>query len=482
MTMTRGPQLPYSLRLKSWLMTRSLRLFLQGVPALALGLVVVAVAASLASQSDRDVHRRYVFEAKAALQAKNTLRAVSLLERAVQEEPGSSELRYQLALAVEASGDVRRATVMMMELASQPSNGPANYWLARKLLAGEPTRQSMAAAEKHLLRSLETEIEERDAVHGLLGQLYLGTNRPAEAEFHLLKASTTRPIFRLPLARAYQARGNSTRARQEAELAIKHYRDRARSDLTNHIARLAWADAVSFLEDYPAAVAVLEEGHRAEPAPIYAMALGRVYVSWLETKRHEKDPEPSQFIDLIEKGLAYDPSNQQLWNALLEQLQLGSTPSQNARRTLESMLTKGGKSAGKAHFGLAVDARLRGQPDEERIHLELAIKHDPNTPSLANNLAWALLHRSPPELPKALELANVAVNSSPKVSNFRDTRGRVYFAMGRNAEAIVDLESALISGPDTIDLHDTLAAAYRRLGNNSMASKHAERSAELKRK
>ena len=78
------------------------------------------------------------------------------------------------------------------------------------------------------------------------------------------------------------------RARREAELTVNFFRARAKTDLTNHQARLTWADAVTFLEDFPAAVAILEEGFAATRLPAYRAALARVYVSWYDARKPEK--------------------------------------------------------------------------------------------------------------------------------------------------------------------------------------------------
>src|SRR5262249_3638163 len=158
-------------------------------------------------------------------------------------------------------------------------------WWARQLLLLEPSARTQAAAEVHLVRALDGDLDDRAAADGLLGQLYLGKGRLEEAELHLGRAVATKPHLRLWLARLYAARKELSRARQEAGRAVNFFRARARADLEDHLSRLSWADAVCFLEDFPLAVAILEEGLSATRSPVYRGSLARVYLSWYEGRK-----------------------------------------------------------------------------------------------------------------------------------------------------------------------------------------------------
>ena len=64
-------------------------------------------------------------------------------------------------------------------------------------------------------------------------------------------------------------------------------------------------------------------------------------------------------------------------------------------------------------------------------------------PLVANNLAWVLAFSPPVDLPRALELANAAVNKVPNEPRFRGTRGQILARMEKWKEALPDLEEAL---------------------------------------
>ena len=78
----------------------------------------------------------------------------------------------------------------------------------------------------------------------------------------------------------------------------------------------------------------------------------------------------------------------------------------------------------------------------------------------------------PTDLPRALELSNLAVGCSPADPSFRDTRGRILMKSGRWKEALADLEAALAGNPDNADLHKALAEVYDQLRLPEMAAEH----------
>ena len=101
----------------------------------------------------------------------------------------------------------------------------------------------------------------------------------------------------------------------------------------------------------------------------------------------------------------------------------------------------------------------RGRNDEARLHWEQALRLEPEMGVVANNLAWVLAHDEPPDLTRALELAERAVQSKPSDSRFRGTRGVVLMKLGRSSEAITDLEAELAGNPNRSSTHLALAAA-----------------------
>jgi predicted Zn-dependent protease len=133
------------------------------------------------------------------------------------------------------------------------------------------------------------------------------------------------------------------------------------------------------------------------------------------------------------------------------------------------------------HLLLGTDAALRGAHDQAELHLSRAREMDRHMAIAGNNLAWAMAHREPPELEKALALIDAIAAQWPNVAAIRDTRGQILVKLGRDREALVDLEAALPRMRGEMNLHRALATAYANLGQQELAAEHrrlAEEAAE----
>jgi tetratricopeptide (TPR) repeat protein len=460
-------------RFRCWGRTRDWRQLLLATPALLVAAVVLVATVLALGTPASEVEARYLAEGNAAFDRKDYRRALTCCERVAPARQNQPEVLYRLALAAEQVGQMDRTLGLMNELAPGGRKGyaPAHVWWARLLLmTAQPSSDSRDLAEAHLVRALDGELPDRDWVHGVLGQIYLGKDRLDDAELHLSRAVRTRPQMRLWLARLYVARKDLGRARQEAERVLRLYRVRAKADLDDHVARLTWADAAAFLEDFPGAVAILQEGLAATSGAIYRAALARVYLAWHDSQREKKAP-PGELMDLLSKGLAHEPTDRDLLNRLLDRLRAPGTGGEQARAMLRRMLAEG-KAMAYVHFALSIDAMQRGKGDEAQLHLEQAHKADPTLPVVANNLAWLLAEAKKADLPRALELSNLALKQEPANPTFRDTRGRIYLKMGRFKDALTDLEAALSRAPNSRSVHLALAEAYERLGNPPLAAEH----------
>ncbi len=115
---------------------------------------------------------------------------------------------------------------------------------------------------------------------------------------------------------------------------------------------------------------------------------------------------------------------------------------------------------------------MRGDATSARTHLEEADRLGPGTPLVANNLAWVLARAEPPDLARALSLADLAVERQPDARRFHGTRGDVLARLGRWRDALPELEAGLADAPDDPDLHRALAVAYENLGDLAMAARH----------
>lgn len=94
---------------------------------------------------------------------------------------------------------------------------------------------------------------------------------------------------------------------------------------------------------------------------------------------------------------------------------------------------------------------------------------------VANNLAWALASQPEPDLPRALELIELALDGNPTEPNFLSTRGRILARLGRWKDALSSLEAALPALPNNPTLHADLADVYAALGSTELAAEHRQK-------
>jgi len=497
-----------------WISALNWRLFLQGLPALVVGGAAVTVLAIAFFTPLQDVQARYTERAVGSAKAKDFPEALACYERLASFQNDRPDTLYEMALIADQAGQPERCLAIMNQLAAPESQGypKAHLWQAvRALSQPGQTQQMRQLAETHLLRAVEGGVEDKEAAHAILGDLYMGRGLLTEAESHLSIAVKKRPHIRLTLARLYARQGNVVRAKSEAQAVANMYGTAAKADLFNHSARMRWAEAMTFLEEFPQAVTILDEGLTGTREDFYRPALARVYSTWFDHLGREGSPYPGFRLRLLERGLRYDPKNIALLNRLLNVTRMdiyqdmpatlavatvgwsaGQPGAQVAANLLASramdkeavrtMLTRmlaQGEGTAQVHFALGVDSWEQGLVKEARLHWERANKLIPDMPVVANNLAWLIYQTSPTELPKALELVNLAIDKAPGEINFRDTRGHIYLKMGKYNEAAEDLDAVLPLSPNSPELHRSLATAYSHLNMPALAAEH-ERQATLK--
>jgi tetratricopeptide (TPR) repeat protein len=509
-----------------WWRSLDLRLVLQALPAFVCGSACLAIFILCFLTQPHEVEAVYLDHAKSALKTKSYADALVCYERLAALCADREDILYETAVAAEAAGNLERAAGLMARLAplDRQGYGKAHAWQALRLLSpGQQTASAPQAAETHLLRALEAGVEDREEIHALLGELYLSKRQLDQAEQHLLRAARTKPQVRLRLAHLYAFKGNRDQARSEANMVVKHFGNWAKSDLFAHQARLQWAEAVTFLEDFPGAVAILQEGWTGTGAPVYQRALAQVHVVWFDYLGRTPRPEPGERLAILQQGLHWDAKNTALLDRLLEATKLrrrggisaaavaklameasdplaygvwmtapalvanaatfsatAAAEADGARAILRTLLAKG-QALAQVHFALGVDAWERGSVAEARLHWERANEIAPDIPTIANNLAWLLYQTSPADLPRALQMMNLAIAKAPNETNFRDTRGHIYAKMGKWREALADLEAALARSSDPANLHRTLAEVYEHLDVPALAAEHRRLARERSR-
>jgi tetratricopeptide (TPR) repeat protein len=393
---------------------------------------------------------------------------------------GDREIQYNLALRVDAGGQHDRARCLIEARAPDDRAGfaPAHAWKASRLLAARNLATAQIRdAESHLLHAAEgapysIEVQEN------LGLFYVALGRPELAIPHLEKAAYDRSELLMTLARTLQAQDRRSAARERATAARNIYRRRAEANLDDFASRLRWVEAAVFLEDFPDAVAALRREASVGRDARYLKALSQVYTAWAEFAGRAARSDLSQRLELLEQGLALDPSNKALLARFSDLIRLGGDESVRARAALQALVA-GGRATGPVHFALGLDAWMQDRRAEARLHWEEACRLDPQSPLCANNLACALAVGTDPDLTRALALINPVIALCPQELRYRETRGQILAKLERWREALPDLKGALIVYPDSPELHWTLAETYAHLDAPAIAAEHRKRAEAL---
>jgi predicted Zn-dependent protease len=507
-------------RLRVWFRTRSFRLFLQGLPALLVGVGVITLIVFSQITPREELQLRYLEQGKAAFQVKDFALAQVCFDRVCQTAGDRPDVVYEAALTAEALKQPWRAAVLMAQLAPDKKQGygEAHVWRAGLLLrdAGQDP-DARAEAETHLVLALRGGLRDPNTARALLGQLHLASDELEQAEVYLRQVVEARPHLRLLLADLYRRRGDAARARHEATLMAGFFRPLLKADVHNRTARAHLASALLFLEQIPEAINLLGEGWALTSDPIYRKAIGRAYATWYGLRFRDeqagkddkagKGNRPVPSLVLLERGLSWDPTNQALLQRLLDMIRDGGADGERVRAALRGALAKG-QSPATTHFVLGLHAFQRGHEAEARLHWERSYQLAPQVTDLLNNLAVLLarpttpavaalgaealgllgtpLGQGPvhaaavlcpgrvniPDLPRALRLIDLAAKQVPGNPMYRDTRGAIYLRMGRWKEALAEFEAALPAMPESPSLHAALAEVYERLGDPAMAAEH----------
>ena len=466
-----------------WLVYESLRVLAGnrsslagGLPALLVGGAVAVLAFHVATTPEDQRLAPYARGAALGTESRGFDSALLCNERLIQELGADPTLYYAHAMILRAKGDLAAAAPVLSRLAptDQPGYPPAHLALAGLLLdGGGRDERTLHAVELHLRYALEGS-DDGDEAGAMLGRLYAATGRGEKAEPYLLKAADRHPELLLVLARLARERGNEPGAQGHLDRASGVFRQRAEARLDDPEARLLWAAAAAARPDFAAAVAILEQGLKRSADPRYGPALAGTYAAWADGRARDGSSTPGDRLALLERGLSYDPNSPALLDRLADAVRTGGPEVDRVRSVLQAQLTDG-KATPTTHFVLGLDAFSRGRGDEARLHWEQAFRLDPGMPIVANNLAWVLAHADPPDLTRALELADRAVQRQPNNLHFRGTRGVVLMKLRRWPEALTDLEAELAGNPDRVETHLALAQVYENLGSPELTSRHRDR-------
>jgi len=467
---------------RRWLTSKRLKPLLWGLPAViaAVGVGVLALASQ--RTVDSDLATRYRNAAAAAAGREDTEAAKLWLEKASLLDPNDPAIRYSLALAEEQDGRQYQARLHMEKLAPDDRAGfpDAHFWLARHLMARKLPRtpELLDTLEHHLTHAVGSKHAAPQA-HAMLGQLMMEKNDTDGAIRHLEEAVKTNPELGVGLGILYAGAGKPSVARITHQRARDHFRGLVQADPKDVEPRLRWAHCEILLENPREAERILKEGLALDPDPRLSSGLAQVYVLQFDRLAAEGPSKLIPAIRFLEAAIEHAPNDPEVLRRL-NQVRHADGPSREAARRMLSEIVARGKATATVHIMLGNIACTEGNLQGAANHYQLALRLQPKMMQALNNLAWTLAHADPPELDRALELADAALAVAPADPEALETRGQILAKLGRWKDCIVDLEKALPLLPKRPALHSTLAQAYENIGDEILAEAHRRLADESK--
>ena len=278
-----------------------------------------------------DLSHRYLEAGGQALDTKDYAAARTWLRKAWSLGDRSAPLRFSLALCEDQLG---RHTTAQALLAPLTRAGPSGYGPAHLLQAQDLLARKEPHAQEEAFIQLQRAVERQpDLVEAqiLLGNLCLARGQLEKAEAHLGQAAGTRHGIDLALVSLCRSRGQLEKAQQHARAALDYFKPHVERNVGDEVAVLACSQAYVELEQYPAAVSLLQRSLAKEFRPSVRSALGGCYVRWVQAAARKTPADLGAQMRILEDGLGQVPNEAGLLQALLDRGRLPGAEAEQAR-------------------------------------------------------------------------------------------------------------------------------------------------------
>lgn len=474
-------------------------------------------------RNDRVREDRYLTQRLSdALRAEDYDSAKLLIDRKLKNNPGDEDAQYERALIMASNQETEAATRMMFQLATGDIRGAdfakkpdspegvvnALETLSRVKFGGGNARAGLWLLSQHFAPKMANGLTEIDAAF-LDGMLpWLNEKYPKDVALANLYAdrlvalnmnSAALPVIErvaeqsaeLSLKAAILARsiGQAQTAQGYAEKALSMLQQKGSTTPDAFAMRMTEAGCLVFLDRHQEAIDAIGVAGGLAKTDAQQDAVrtkaAQVWVVW-SAKMLEKggleDLDHQRVLANLQQAVKIAPQDPMVLTFLMNYLlATAKDDDQESAEIKESLLVS--TSPGVSHFVRGTAASIRGDIDEAAFHLEIAAKDLPNSDVILNNLAYMLAFQQKPDLPRALQLIDLAISRQTNPApHFLDTRGHIRRKMGNWLEAIPDLEQGTKIPDLAAAAHEALADCYRQLGKEAQGASHQAVAEKLKAK
>lgn len=394
--------------------------------------------------------------------------------RVLWTTPDSDQARIGLARVAEQQGELSRAMALMSRLAEGRSSlaTSAHRWIAEKLLAvkPEPSPAQVQQIQKHLEAGIASSPDDL-WFREQLGKLYVRRGQLLKAVEQYRAAAVQQPRAYLAIASLLNQLGQPDDAQKATKQAIQTFQAILTREPTDLSARQSLAAALVMSNQLDEAEATLTQGLQLASDPSLRLSLANLNVIRFQKVADDPKTPFRDKLTWLTNTLQLVPQHPEAMAGLAHLTGVSGADAATAQKELRAALADG-QAPAMVHMILGTIASNQGELDRAIFHFEQALAIDPRMPAVANNLAWVLFQADKANADRALELTNQALERAPEHVELRATRGVILLHKQQPRAAITDLEFALQRDPRRPDLHESLADAYERIGDASLAAEH----------
>ena len=270
----------------------------------------------------------------------------------------------------------------------------------------DPTAESIKEMENRLIWASKQE-SIAPAARALLLHYYCNSGQPAKAEEQFSVSAALEPEAQMNLALAYAVRGDQENSLKHAQVVRELCSELCKRQPDNARARLEWAQAAALMGDFPAAVAILQEGYRITNAPGYRINMGRLFYNWAGSFSGQRARLLDQLV-LLSRSVECDDSNTLFLRSLSDLAPMDRPDAKDLRAQIDKLITEKSSPAVLEIF-LGIDSLLNKDPKEATRRFDLARAANPESPRILNNIAWTISTNPPERLTLALDRIGAAM-------------------------------------------------------------------------
>lgn len=283
-------------------------------------------------------------------------------------------------------------------------------------------------------------------------------------------------------AEIFQSSGMENEAQSLARKAEERSRNllTMADEVSKSPLQMAVATALALQRKYEPAAEWIVGVSGQKPTPEAVQMLGNVFLNWSRWAKTQPLPDKTLPLALLEKGLQINPQNGEMLMDYLVECDASLKNESERRSHVERYLNGGGAAGSFMNYYLGMQNWKSGDKDSALRHWDIANKLNPNFPLITKNLCLAIasLSNDQTELEKALAMMELLIRDDPNNPLLLDTRSAVFAKLGRQQDAIRDMEATLATRTDKSEAHAKLAELYDKMGIADLAHLHREAAAK----